>query len=73
MPKISNVAHRNVSLMLSIAFFCALIYCVYAAINNEGSWFGLGIVLITTLNFTKSYFVYRKEVKIGNIYGSVRY
>lgn len=71
MPKISNTAHRNVSLMLAVAFFCGFIYCVYDAISNDGSWLGPAVVLIVTLDFAKSYLVYRKAVKRGNLYGRV--
>ena len=72
MPKISNAAHRNVSLMFAIAFFCSWIYCVYATISKGESLWGTAIVLLVTIYYAKSYIVYRKEVKKGNLYGNVR-
>lgn len=68
---ISNIAHRNVSLMFAIALFCGLIYCVYDTICKGTSWIGLCPIITSTAIFIKFYLSYRKQVKKGNIYGKV--
>ncbi len=69
--RVSNVANRNVCLILAISFFVGLVYCVYAVSHKEATWISLCPIATSTAIFIRLYLVYRKQVKIGNMYGKV--
>lgn len=68
---ISNIANRNISLILAIALFCGLVYCIIGMINKDGEWTSLSSIVLSTAIFTKLYLSYRKAVRDGNLYGKV--
>lgn len=70
---IGNIAHRNVCLMMGVAFLCGLVYCVYDVITTGSSWISLSPVVIADAMFFRMYLNYRKQVKKGNIYGKVNH
>lgn len=68
---ISNIANRNVSLILFIGCLAGLIYCTTDVIHNGKSWIGLTAIILPTALFLKFYLTYSKAVKKGNMYGKV--
>lgn len=71
MPRISNIAKRNVSLMFATALSCGLIYCVYNTVHKGESWIALCPIILSTAIFINFYLSYRKEIRKGNMYGKV--
>lgn len=67
----SNIANRNVSLILAVSSLCGLIYCIIEAANGHTRWINLSSIATSTAIFAKLYLSYRKQVKAGNIYGKV--
>lgn len=68
---VSNIANRNISLILAVSSFAGLLDCIYSTIYEGINWSQLCPIVISTAIFTKFYLTYRKEVKKGNIYGPV--
>lgn len=68
---VSNVARRNVCLMMAVAFFCGVIYCLYEVIHTGSDWVSICPVIIADAIFLRMYLCYRRQVKQGNIYGKV--
>ncbi len=68
---ISNITNRNISMILAVSSFAGLLYCIYSTIYKSTNWSLLCPIVIAIVIFTKFYLTYRKEVKKGNIYGSV--
>lgn len=60
---VSNIANRNVCLILAISFFAGLIYCVYSAVVGEVKWILLCSIASSDALFIKLYFTYRKKVR----------
>lgn len=67
----SNIANRNISLILAISSLAGLIYCVIATVKEGGKWTSLCPIIVAAALFLRFYLCYRKEVKKGNIYGKV--
>lgn len=68
---VSNIANRNVSLILAVSSFVGLLYCLYSVIYHGSKWTDICPIVISTGIFTKLYLIYRREVKRGNLYGKV--
>lgn len=68
---VSNIANRNVSLILAVASFAGLIYCICSALKGDERLIELCSIVTSTGVFTKMYLRYRKAVKQGNLYGRV--
>lgn len=69
---ISNITHRNVSLILALSSLAGVLYCVYSTIYKGTEWILICPIIMSTAIFTKFYISYRKEIKKGNIYGRVK-
>lgn len=69
---VSNIANRNISLILAVSSFAGLIFCIYSTIIKEARWIELCSIATSTAVFAKLYLCYRREVKNGNIYGKVK-
>lgn len=67
----SNIANRNISLILAVASFCGLVYIAIAYFKGDVKLIPLCSITISTCAFLKMYLAYRKAVKNGNIYGKV--
>lgn len=69
---VSNIAARNIYLILAISSFCGLIYSTIEVILGDGRWITLCPIAMSTALFLRFYLSYRKQVKRGNLYGKVR-
>lgn len=67
----SNIANRNVSLIMAIGSFAGLLFCVYSVIAGEAKWTELCSIATSTAVFLKLYLTYRREVKNGNLHGRI--
>ncbi len=69
--RVSNIASRNVFLMLASASFAGMVYCIYDTVKEGRSWIGLCPIITATALLFRYYLSYRKAVKSGNLYGKV--
>ncbi|GEM_PF-3326689 len=60
---VSNIANRNVCLILAVSFFAGLVCCVYSAVVGEVKWIPLCSIASSDALFIKLYFTYRKKVR----------
>lgn len=68
---VSNIANRNISLILAVSSCAGLVFCIYSTIIKGTRWTELCSIATSTAIFAKLYLCYRREVKNGNIYGKV--
>ena len=59
---VSNIASRNIYLILAVSSIAGLVYCIYNTITTKGKWFELIIIALVATNFTKLYLTFRKKV-----------
>lgn len=60
---VSNVANRNICLILAVSFFAGLIYCVYSFFSGDTKWILLCSIASSDALFIRSYFTYRRKVR----------
>lgn len=69
---ISNKVKRNLWLTLAIMSVVVVVDRSIRMIDGSLEWWNLASAFIITAFCTKFYLCYRKQVKRGNLFGSVR-
>ncbi len=69
---LSNKVKRNIWLTLAILSVGCIIDRVIGVIDGSAEWWNLITAVLITAFCTRFYLCYRKQVKRGNIFGSVK-
>lgn len=69
---LSNKVKRNIWLTLAILSVGCIIDRVIRVIDGSVEWWNLITAVLITAFCTRFYLCYRKQVKRGNIFGSVK-
>lgn len=69
---ISNRTKKNIWLALAVLSLVAVIDLAIRVADGSVEWWNLVSVIIITFFCTRFYFCYRRQVKIGNLFGRVK-